>query len=423
MCDRGMAAVILPRRSEPARTLKCGGGLTMPEPREPAPVALAGRPRRAPWEVLCPRQARGRASPRPRRRRSSSSWSPRTGPRRAPCVACCSAPASASPPTRAVAEAAEAAVVAHQPDAVLLDLAPDSGGIEAIERIMGTRPTPIVVCGEMAPHCAATRWPPAPSTCRRPGRVADAHRSTPARSSATCGSPAGPGHHPSAQPAARPRPARQRQGADSCSLPRPGAVHAEVPAGIRVDRHRRLDRRAACARDDPRRAARRPARAGARRPAHGRRLRRGPGHAGSTALSPLPVVMATHARRLAPGTVHVAPAGMNTVLRRGLRVELRTPPEGQFHVPGVDAAFTSAAATCGARRHRRAAHRHGSRRCGRTAHACATRAALTIGQDEPTSVVWGMPAAAQALGAVECELPLPAASPRPSSAGCAQPRD
>ena len=34
--------------------------------------------------------------------------------------------------------------------------------------------------------------------------------------------------------------------------------------------------------------------------------------------------------------------------------------------------------------------------------------ALTIGQDEPTSVVWGMPAAAQALGAVEVELPLPA---------------
>jgi two-component system chemotaxis response regulator CheB len=32
---------------------------------------------------------------------------------------------------------------------------------------------------------------------------------------------------------------------------------------------------------------------------------------------------------------------------------------------------------------------------------------LTVGQDEPTSVVWGMPAAAQALGAVEAELPLP----------------
>ena len=33
--------------------------------------------------------------------------------------------------------------------------------------------------------------------------------------------------------------------------------------------------------------------------------------------------------------------------------------------------------------------------------------AATIGQDEPTSVVWGMPAAAQALGAVQTELPLP----------------
>ena len=33
---------------------------------------------------------------------------------------------------------------------------------------------------------------------------------------------------------------------------------------------------------------------------------------------------------------------------------------------------------------------------------------MTIGQDEPTSVVWGMPAAAQALGAVEPSCPLPA---------------
>ena len=45
------------------------------------------------------------------------------------------------------AREAEAAVVAHRPGAVLLDLDPASGGIEAIERIMGTRPTPVVVCG------------------------------------------------------------------------------------------------------------------------------------------------------------------------------------------------------------------------------------------------------------------------------------
>jgi two-component system chemotaxis response regulator CheB len=34
--------------------------------------------------------------------------------------------------------------------------------------------------------------------------------------------------------------------------------------------------------------------------------------------------------------------------------------------------------------------------------------AFTIGQDESTSVVWGMPAAAQEVDAVDLELPLPA---------------
>jgi len=122
--------------------------------------------------------------------------------------------------------------------------------------------------------------------------------------------------------------------------------------------------------------------------------------------SPMPVVMATHARRLAPGTVHVAPAGMNTVLRRGLLVELRTPPEGQFHVPGVDAAFTSAATTCGA--DTIGVLLTGMGRDGAIGlRKMRDMGGLTIGQDEPTSVVWGMPAAAQALGAVECELPLP----------------
>ena len=53
------------------------------------------------------------------------------------------------------AREAEAAVVEHRPGAVLLDLDPASGGIEAIERIMGTRPTPIVVCGAMAAHSQA----------------------------------------------------------------------------------------------------------------------------------------------------------------------------------------------------------------------------------------------------------------------------
>jgi two-component system chemotaxis response regulator CheB len=42
----------------------------------------------------------------------------------------------------------------------------------------------------------------------------------------------------------------------------------------------------------------------------------------------------------------------------------------------------------------------------------ADAGALTLGQDEPSSVVWGMPAAAQALGAVAEELPLGAMAAR-----------
>ena len=117
-------------------------------------------------------------------------------------------------------------------------------------------------------------------------------------------------------------------------------------------------------------------------------------------LSPLPVVMAEHGRRLRPGVVHVAPAGVNTLLRPGLRIELRTPPLGQFHVPGVDAAFASAAATCGA--HAVGVLLTGMGRDGAVGlRTMRDAGALTIGQDEPTSVVWGMPAAAQALGAVQ----------------------
>jgi two-component system, chemotaxis family, protein-glutamate methylesterase/glutaminase len=122
-------------------------------------------------------------------------------------------------------------------------------------------------------------------------------------------------------------------------------------------------------------------------------------------LSPLPVVLAEHGRRLRPGVVHVAPAGQNTLLRPGLRIELRNPPAGQFHVPGVDAAFTSAAAVCGS--HAIGVLLTGMGRDGAAGlRVLRDAGALTIGQDEPSCVVYGMPAAAQALGAVEDELPL-----------------
>jgi len=301
------------------------------------------------------------------------------------------------------AEAAEAAVVAHQPDVVLLDMAPDGGGIEAIERIMGTRPTPIVVCGEMAPHApdalaagavdvigeldASPTSPQYASAVQRHMRVASRVRviTHPRNRLRVRGLPvydkaARVSQLRTAVPAELPVSGVRVIviGASTGGPPALAAILAELPADLNVPvlvvQHMADGFVEALARwlDD---------------------------------ASPMPVVMAEHARRLAPGTVHVAPAGMNTVLRRGLLVELRTPPGGQFHVPGVDAAFTSAATTCGA--DTIGVLLTGMGRDGAIGlRKMRDQGGLTIGQDEPTSVVWGMPAAAQALGAVELELPL-----------------
>jgi two-component system chemotaxis response regulator CheB len=75
-------------------------------------------------------------------------------------------------------------------------------------------------------------------------------------------------------------------------------------------------------------------------------------------------------------------------------------------VPGVDAAFASAATALGERV--LGVLLTGMGRDGAAGlRKLRDKGGRTIGQDEPTSVVWGMPAAAQALGAVESELPLP----------------
>jgi two-component system, chemotaxis family, protein-glutamate methylesterase/glutaminase len=303
-------------------------------------------------------------------------------------------------------EAAEAAVVAHQPDAVLLDLDPDLGGIEAIERIMGTRPTPIVVCGEMAPHApdalaagavdvigeldTSPTSPQYASAVQRHLRVASRARviTHPRNRLRAHGLPFSDRARLLSTPRATVEAMAPPEsgvrviviGASTGGPPALAAILAELPARLNVPvlvvQHMADGFVEALARwlDE---------------------------------TSPMPVVMAAHARRLTPGTVHVAPAGMNTVLRRGLLVELRTPPEGQFHVPGVDAAFTSAATVCGA--DAIGVLLTGMGRDGAIGlRKMRDRGGLTIGQDEPTCVVWGMPAAAKALGAVELELPVSA---------------
>ena len=123
-------------------------------------------------------------------------------------------------------------------------------------------------------------------------------------------------------------------------------------------------------------------------------------------LVPLPVVVGESGRRLARGTVTIAPSGGNLLVQDDRLRTVCTPPEpGQFHVPGIDATFRSVAAALGP-----AACGVLLTGMGRDGAAgllsMRRRGAVTVGQDEASCAVYGMPAAAAAAGAVEHVLPL-----------------
>jgi two-component system chemotaxis response regulator CheB len=123
-------------------------------------------------------------------------------------------------------------------------------------------------------------------------------------------------------------------------------------------------------------------------------------------VCPLPVVVGAGGKRLSPGTVTVAPSGLNLTVHERLRVTTSEPEPGQYHVPGIDATFASVADAYG-----RAAAGVLLTGMGRDGAVGLKRirdsGGLTIGQDQATSAVYGMPAAARAADAVELELPLP----------------
>ena len=128
-------------------------------------------------------------------------------------------------------------------------------------------------------------------------------------------------------------------------------------------------------------------------------------------MAALPVVVGESGRKLEPGTVTVAPSGLNMFVHdRRLRVTCETPPPTQFHVPGIDVTFRSVADNVGA--DAIGVLLTGMGRDGAAGmKALHDRGATTIAQDEATSAVYGMPAAAEALGAVDLGLPLPAIAP------------
>jgi two-component system chemotaxis response regulator CheB len=127
-------------------------------------------------------------------------------------------------------------------------------------------------------------------------------------------------------------------------------------------------------------------------------------------LCALPVVMGATGHRLRAGTVTVAPSGLNLLVRDQLRVVCEPAPERQFHVPGIDASFSSIADAVGAEAV--GVVLTGMGRDGAAGlKRMRERGAVTVGQDEATSAVYGMPAAAWTCGAVAHQLPLPEIAP------------
>ena len=121
-------------------------------------------------------------------------------------------------------------------------------------------------------------------------------------------------------------------------------------------------------------------------------------------LVAMPVVVGTGAGRLRPGTVTIAPSGSNLLVRDDrLRVGASPPEPGQHHVPGIDQCFTSIALTLGP--DAVGVLLTGMGRDGAVGlKAMRDRGAPTLGQDEASSTVYGMPQAAFALGAVEQQV-------------------
>lgn len=112
--------------------------------------------------------------------------------------------------------------------------------------------------------------------------------------------------------------------------------------------------------------------------------------------------------RVLPGRILIAPGGRHmAVVRDGAqyRVQISDGPRVNRHKPSVDVLFESAARFVGSNALGvilTGMGDDGSRGLLQMRDA----GARTIGQDESTCVVYGMPKAARDIGAVETELPL-----------------
>ncbi len=120
------------------------------------------------------------------------------------------------------------------------------------------------------------------------------------------------------------------------------------------------------------------------------------------------VAEATEGAQIRPGQVYLAPGGGQHLEVRGgstLRCHLRDSDPVNGHRPSVDVLFKSVAANCG--RRALGVILTGMGRDGAAGLLQMRQGgAATIGQNEATCVVYGMPRTAYELGAVENQMPL-----------------
>ncbi len=116
------------------------------------------------------------------------------------------------------------------------------------------------------------------------------------------------------------------------------------------------------------------------------------------------VTMAQSGEQLRGGTVYVSPTGGNLVVH-GTELRVAPPAAGQLYIPSADTLFTSVAGSYG--RHSVGVILTGMGNDGAGGlKAMKDAGAMTIAQDEKSSVVFGMPKAAIEAGAVRQVLPL-----------------
>jgi len=125
---------------------------------------------------------------------------------------------------------------------------------------------------------------------------------------------------------------------------------------------------------------------------------------------PTVIKVAEEGEPLKPSTIYLAPSRLHLRVERrptGLVARLSDAPAVSRHRPSATVLFESAAAACGTRALGiilTGMGDDGAEGLLRMRQA----GALTLGQDEATSVVYGMPRVAWALGAVAAQHPLPA---------------